>query len=149
MADAATPSTKTPWHLWGVAVVSLLWNAMGSLDFTMTQMRSEAYMKAFTPEQLAYFYSFPFWTVLAWGVGTWGSLAGSLLLLARKGLACHLFLASFAGMILTFTHNYLLTDGLKVMGGGMGTVIFSSVIAVIALLLLLYARAMRRQGMLR
>jgi hypothetical protein len=122
---------------------------MGSLDFTMTQMRNEAYMKAFTPEQLAYFYGFPLWMVLAWGVGTWGGLVGSLLLLLRKGLAFHLFVASFIGMVLTFAHNYLLSDGLKVMGGGVGPVIFNAVIMVIGVLLLVYARAMRRRGVLR
>ena len=149
MADATTPPTKTPWHLWVVGVVSLLWDAMGAMDFTMTQMKNEAYIKAFTPEQLTYFYGIPFWVSLAWGLGTWGSLIGSGLLLARCGVAYHLFVASFSGMILTFTYNYLLSDGLKVMGGGVRPLIFSGVIFVIALLLLVYARAMRKRGVLR
>lgn len=148
MADATTTPTKTPWHLWVVGAVSLLWNAMGALDFTMTQTRNAAYMKAFTPEQLAYFYGFPFWVVAAWGVGTWGGLLGSLLLLFRKIPAYHLFLASFIGMILTFGHNYLLSDGLSVMGKGLQPAIFSAVIMTIGLLLLVYAMAMRKRRVL-
>ena len=148
MADATPPPTKTPWHLWVVGAVSLLWNAVGATDFTMTQLKNEAYLKALTPDQLAYLYGFPFWVVAAWATGTWGSLIGSLLLLLRRSLAVILFLASLIGMVLTFTHNYVLSDGLKIMGGA-GAVIFSAVIFVIGVLLLVYARAMRKRGVLR
>lgn len=71
MADTSAASIKTPWHLWVVGVVALLWNSMGALDFTMTQMKSEAYLKALTPEQLAYIHGFPRWVVFVWGLGTW------------------------------------------------------------------------------
>jgi hypothetical protein len=37
MATAAP--TKTPWHLWVVGILSLLWNAFGGYDYTMTQLR--------------------------------------------------------------------------------------------------------------
>lgn len=149
MADATTLPTKTPWHLWVVGVVSLLWNAMGALDFTMTQLEVTAYLKGLTPAQLEYIYGFPLWAVLAWGIATWGSVAGSLLLLLRRALSFRLFVASFVGTIPTFLYNYVLTDGLKVMGGGIGHMIFSVVIMAIALLLLAYARAMWKRGVLR
>ena len=148
MTDPTTPSTKTPWHLWVVGVISLLWNATGCMDFTMTQMRNEAYMKAFTPEQLAFFYGFPLWVVAAWGIATWGGAVGSLLLLFRKRLAVHLFLASLLGMVLTTIHNFVLSDGLKVMKGA-EALLFSVAILVIGVLLWVYARAMRPRGVLR
>ena len=87
MTDSATPPAKTPWHLWVVGVISLLWNAVGALDFTMTQLRNEAYLKAFTDEQRAYFFAIPLWAVVTWGVATWGSLVGSGFLLGRRRLA--------------------------------------------------------------
>lgn len=149
MADPTPASTKTPWHLWVIGIVSLLWNSVGALDFTMTQANNEAYLKALTPEQLAYFHGIPFWVVLAWAVGTWGSTLGSLLLLFRKRLAVHLFLAAVVGAVLTDVYTYLLSDGMKVMHGGAGMVVFSAVIVVIVGLLLIYARAMRRRGVLR
>ena len=37
-----------------VAVLAVLWNVMGALDFTMAQTHNEAYLKALTPEQLAF-----------------------------------------------------------------------------------------------
>lgn len=149
MTDAITPAPKTPWHLWVVGVVSLLWNCVGAMDFTMTEIRSEAYLKAFTPEQLAYFNGFPLWVVFAWGVATWGSVAGSLLLLLRRRQAVPVNFAVLIGMAFTFVHNYILTDGRKVMGGGVGALVFTAVIVVIGVLLFAYARTMRRRGVLR
>ena len=149
MADATPPSIKAPWHLWLVGVISLLWNAMGALDFTMTQLNNEAYLKALTPEQLAYVHGFPMWSVIAWGIGTWGSFLGSVLLLFRRGFVANLFAASHFGAVLTNLYTYGLSDGMKIMHGGAGMVIFSAVIFVIAVLLFLYARAMRRRGVLR
>ena len=149
MADPTPPSTKTPWHFWLVGVISVLWNAMGVLDFTMTQAHNEAYLKALTPEQRAYIHGFPLWSVLAWGLGTWGGFIGSLLLLFRRRLAVQLFGASLIGVVLTNIYSYGVSDLLKVMHGGAGMVAFSAVIFVIAVLLFLYARALGRRGVLR
>jgi hypothetical protein len=149
MADTTAPAGKTPWHLWVVGIVSLLWNAMGATDFTMTQLKSEVWLKAFTPEQLAYIHGFPLWSVVAWGVGTWGSFLGSVLLLARRGLAFHLFAASLAGALLTSLYSFGLTDGLKIMGGGAGMIAFNAIIVTISVLLLVYAKNMRKRGVLR
>ena len=148
-AAQTTQSTKTPWHLWVVGIVSLLWNSMGAADFTMTQLNSEAWLKGLKPEQLAYIHGFPLWSVLAWGIATWGSFLGSLLLLFRKGLAVHVFAVSIIAMPLTTVYSFVLSDGMKVMGGGAGMVILNAVIFVIGVLLLVYARAMRRRGVLR
>jgi len=116
----------------------------------MTQTHSEAYLRQFTPEQLAYFFGFPLWVVLAWGIATWGSVVGSVLLLFRCGLALHAFVASFLGMLLTFAHNFILTDGMKVMGGeGKGPLVFTAAIILVGVLLLIYARALRQRGVLR
>lgn len=150
MPDTTNQPAKTPWHLWVVGVIAVLWNAMGAVDFTMTQLKSEAYLKAFTPEQLAYFSSVPFWAVFVWGLGTWGGVLGSLLLLFRRGFTVKLFAASLVGAALTNVYTYGLSDGLKVMGGNATAAIaLSAGIFVIAVLLLVYARAMRRRGVLR
>ena len=150
MAEITTQApAKTPWHVWVVGGVSLLWNAMGAMDFTLTETRSEAYLKNFTPAQLKYFMEFPLWVVVAWGIATWGSVAGSLLLMLRRGWAVQVNLAVIVGMALTFVYNFILTDGLKAMGGGAGSMAFTAAIVVIGVLLFLYARAMHRRGVLR
>ena len=141
------PNTRAPWHLWVVGIAAVLWNAVGALDYVMTQTRNAAYMSAFTPEQLAFFYGLPAWTVAAWATGVWGGVLGSLLLLLRRQLAEWVFLASLVGVALTTLQNYVLSNGLEVMGGP-GSVLFTAVIFLVAIGLYLYARAMRERGII-
>ena len=140
-------SVKTPWHLWVVGIVSLLWNSIGALDYTATQLRVEAYMSQFTPEQLEYFYGFPAWAVACWATAVWGSLLGSVLLLMRLRLAVPVFGIAIVAMALTTIQNYLLSEGLRIMGSG--AAVFSAVTWFIALFLFFYSRAMATRGVLR
>ena len=140
-------TSKVPRHLWIVGALSLLWNAVGAFDYSATQLRLESYMSQFTPEQLAYFYGFPAWAVAAWAIAVWSSLLGSVSLLLRKRWAVALFGIAIAGMVITSIYNFVLTDGMSMMGtGGM---VFTAVIWLIALCLFFYARAMARHGVLR
>lgn len=141
-----TGSSGTPWHLWVVGIVSLLWNAVGAFDYVMTQTQNASYMEAFTPEQLEFFYGLPGWVVFFWAIAVWGSVLGSVLLLLKKGWAVEVFLASFVAMVLTTIHNFLLANGMEIVGTG--GAIFSVVIFVISLLLWLYAKKMRAAGVI-
>lgn len=137
---------RTPWHLWVVGILGLLWNAVGAFDYLMTQTENEAYMGRFTPEQLEYFYGLPAWVVAFWALAVWGGVLGALLLLWRKRLAVSVLLVSFGSMVVTSIHNFLLSEGLEVMGTT--GVVFSAVIFVFALGLWLYARSMARKEVL-
>lgn len=140
------PTQTTPWHLWVIGVVTLLWNAMGALDFVMTQTQNEGYMEAFTEEQLEFFYGLPSWVVFAWGTAVFGSVIGSALLLLRSRWALQVFAISLVAMLLTTIQNFLLSNGLEIMGT-VG-VIFSAIIFTIAVGLVWYAWAMKRAGVL-
>ncbi len=131
---------RTPWHLWLVGILALLWDAVGAFDYLATQFRVESYMSQFTPEQLEFFYGFPAWVVAFWALAVWGGVLGSVLLLMRKRLAVAVFLTSFLSMVVTSIHNFFMVDGLEVMGSTGAA--FSGLIFLIALGLWLYARAM-------
>jgi hypothetical protein len=141
------PQVKPPVVYWIVATVAVLWNAMGAFDYLATQYRIESYMSQFTEEQLAYFLGFPAWADAVWAIAVWGSLLGSLALLLRKVWAVWLFGAAILGLLLSSIHSFVLTDGMAVMGT-QGAV-FTGVIWLIAIGLLLYARAMAQRGVLR
>jgi hypothetical protein len=145
--DQATSSGRTPWHLWVVGVLSVLWNSIGAYDYLMTQTQNEAYMSSFTPEQLEYFYGFPSWVVAFWALAIWSSVLGSILLLLRKKLAAGVFLVSFVSMVVTTIYNFGLSNGLEVMGDPF-SLVFSALIFLFALLLYIYARAMMNRGVL-
>lgn len=140
-------STKTPWHLWVIGIIGLLWNAMGAFDFIMTMTKNEDYMAAFTEPQLEFFYSFPGWVVGAWAIAVFGAVFGSLALLARSKFATPIFGLSLLAMVATTIHNFGMSNGYEIMGI-VGT-IFTVVIFLIAAFLVWYSFTLSRKGVLR
>ena len=146
-ATQAVGRARMPWQFWVIGAVALAWNAMGALDYVMTQTRNASYLSSYTAEQLAYFDSFPAWVVAAWAIAVWGGVLGSILLLLRKRLAVPVFLVSLVAMVVTTIHNFVLSNGFEVMGGA-GPATFTALIFVIALALYLYARSLDKRGAL-
>ena len=142
-----TDVEPTPWHLWLIGIVALLWSGMGALDYVMTQTRNEAYMSGFTPEQLSFFYGIPAWAVATWAIAVWGGVLGALLLLVRRRHAVWVFLASLIAMVITTFQNYVLSNGMEVIGDAF-SLGFTAAIFLFALALFLYARAMRKRKIL-
>ena len=138
---------KAPWHLWLVGILSLLWNAMGLFDFTMTMTKNEGYMSAFTEEQLEFFYGFPLWFNIIWGIAVSGGVLGSVLLLLKQKLACKVWALSLLCLLISTVYNYGIAGAAEVMGG-IGTTIFSAVIFIVALFLVIYARALTKEQVL-
>lgn len=143
--DATRPA---PHHLWIAGALSLLWNAVGAFDYLMTVTRDEAYLASFTPEQLAYFSSFPLWATAAWATAIWASVAGSVALLLRQRWAVPAFGVALVAMVVTALHNFVLSDGARLMGGA-GMWVFTAAIWLVAIGLFVYAREMARRGVLR
>lgn len=137
----------TPKHLWIVGIVSFLWNAMGAVDYVMTETHNEAYMSQYSPELLEYFYGFPTWFIAFWAIAVWGSVVGSALLLLRIRWAGAAFLVSLLAMIPTSVYSFGLSEGASLVGAS--GVVFTVAIYVVAIFLLLYSRAMCRRGVLR
>ena len=145
--DQATSKSRAPWHLWVIGVLAVLWNFMGAFDYLMTQTRNEGYMSNLTPEQLEYFYGFPAWVVAFWAIAVWGGVLGAVLLLLRKKLAAGVFLVSFLSMVVTTIYNFGLSNGLEHMGDPF-SLVFTALIFLFALLLYLYAKAMKNREVL-
>jgi hypothetical protein len=142
-----TMERKTPWHLWAIGFVSLLWNAMGGVDYTMTHLHNAAWLAQMTPEQIAWVNHFPVWATSCWALGVWGAIAGSILLLLRNRWAVPAFGISLLGLI--GSHIYQFTSNAPAdLNTGSGT-IFAAVLAVVAAVLLWYAMRMRAQGYLK
>ena len=146
MTDASPTAQRTPWHLWLVGALGLLWNAVGVFDYLMTQTQNESYMRRFTPEQLESLYAFPTWLVGSWALAVWGGALGALVVLLKRRLAVPVLLVSLLAMVVTAIHNFVSADGLYATGGTAPG--FVLLIFVVALGLWLYARAMGERGVL-
>ncbi|MEH6696979.1 MAG: hypothetical protein V7675_18230 [Hyphomonas sp.] len=146
MSDYSEPTgVKTPWHLWLVGGLSLLWNAFGCVDFTMTATRNAAYLEPYPQEMLDYWLNMPTWMWADWAVGVFGGLLGSIALLLRRKLAVPLFAASFIAASISMSFGFLDENAPRMEGAGL----MSGIIIVIALLLAVYAWWMSRRDVLR
>lgn len=141
-------AVRTPWHLWAAGIVSLLWNAVGGLDYTLSQTRNAAYLAAMSPAQMAWMERFPAWEIACWAFGVWGAVAGSLLLLARSRHAVTAFAISLAGLAITTFYQWVINPA-PVEARSPPMIGFQIAIWAVAIALLWYARRMRERGTLR
>lgn len=146
MADAIT---KTPWHIWLVGIIAVLFNAIGVFDFVMSMSQGADYMAraGMTPEQIAHYQEMPSWMTVVWAVGVFGAFLASILLLLRRKLAFPAFALSLGAFVVSLLYTYVLTNGGAVMGPQMA--IASAVITVLLVFFSVYSRFMAARGVLR
>jgi hypothetical protein len=153
MEDAVDTRARTPIHLWIVGVLATLWNCVGCYDYLMTRMRNTDYLAKMMPTvdpnaMLAWIDGFPIWAQFGWGLGVWGGLAGSVLLLLRSRWAVWGLGLSLVGAILGLGYQIVAAPPLAGAEGPMNEAM-PYVIILIAVALFLYARAMEKKGVLR
>lgn len=140
---------KTPWHMWLIGVVTLVFNAGGAFDYVMTQTQNAEYMAQFSDLELAYFNGFPTWVVASWAIAVWGALLGSVLLLARRRLAGVAFGVSVIAMFVTMAHNFGLAEMKMHHVVGPEAIWVSAVIVLVTVATCWYAIWLAQRGVLR
>jgi hypothetical protein len=144
---------KAPVHPWIVGILALLWNGFGAWDYYMTRTKGAAWINAMMDgvdgdKFMAYINAFPLWASIGWGLGVWGALAGSILLLIRNKLAVLAFALSLIGAILGIGYQLLNPVEIPEMTRGFNGMVPYAVI-LIAIALYLYARSLQAKGLLR
>ena len=143
---------KTPWHIWAVGLVTLLWHGFGAYDYLMSQLRNAAYLGMIPEDQragmLAYLDAMPAWATSTWALGVWGSVLGSALILLRSRHAVTAFVVSLLGLIGTSLYTYVIAPASAMSGGGMALMI-SATILIVLLATLYHARHQVAAGILR
>lgn len=144
MTDISASRTATPWHLWVVGVVTLLFNAMGIVSYLTTKLGMLEQM-GLSPEQIAFMNAYPAWISAFWALGVWGAFAGSVLLLARSKWAVTAMVVALIGLVGTTLGNYVILD----VPAAMQAPALDVAIWVVTLFLLFYSRAMAAKGVLK
>ena len=148
---SATMTTRTPWHLWAVGVISLLWNGFGAYDFIMSMTQGATYWRAsgMNDAMIAYYDAMPTWMYVPWVLGVWGGVAGSILLLMRSRFAVHAFVLSVIGAVVSLLYGTVI-DRAPPAPPEMAVMTYMPwVIAVITAALAWYAWTMSKKGVLR
>jgi hypothetical protein len=146
MTDALV---KTPWHIWLIGVIAVLFNSIGVFDFVMSMAQGAEYQAraGMTPDQIAHYQQMPSWMTVVWAVGVFAAFLASILLLLRRKLALPVFVLSLAAFLISLLYTYVLTNGGAVMGQQMA--ITSAVIAGLLIFFSWYSRFMAVRGVLR
>lgn len=144
MTDLTASRAATPWHLWVVGVVTLLFNAMGIISYLATKFGMLEQM-GLNAEEIAFMNAYPAWISACWALGVWGAFAGSVLLLARSKWAVTAMGIALVGLVGTTLGNYVILD----VPAAMQAPALDVAIWVVTLYLLVYARAMAAKGVLR
>lgn len=143
-----TSATRTPWHLWVVGGLALLWNAYGCFDYTMSKLQGDTYLKSagMNADQISHFHALPAWMTAVWAIGVWGAALGSILLLVRSRHAVAAFAASLIAYVLSLVYYHAIAP---MPGSGQAMLVMQAVILLGCVLFLWYAMSARRRGVLR
>jgi hypothetical protein len=143
MSTVVTPRQRTPWHVWAVAALTLLWNGSGAVTILLAQAGR---LPGISADEAAYYAAQPWWVVVSTDVATLAPVAAALALLLRSRLAVWLFAVSLALIIVNDVYD--LVGGTSRALANQGALIVTIIIVVIATLQLAYALAMKKRSIL-
>ena len=109
-------TTKKTAIYWIVAVLALIWNGMGVLQYLSTQYMKEEMAAAMTPEQNTLMENLPTWYTAVFAIAVFAGILGSILLLLQKKAATPLFLISLLAVLIQMGYWLLGTNAIEVMG---------------------------------
>jgi len=140
--DETTP--KTPWHLWFVGVLAVLWNASGAYTILLAQ---QGLLEGVSADEAAYYAAQALWFVVVTDVALLGGILGGAALLLRSRWAVPLFAISLGAIAVT--SGYDLATGSSRMFTNTSTLVVTCLIWILAIVQLWYAAVMRGRGVLR
>ena len=144
MSTVSVALSKTPWHLWAVAILTLLWNGSGAFTIMMAQAGRLPNIDA---NEAAYYAAQPPWFVITTGIALLSPVAAAIALLLRSRAALWLFAAGVVAIVANNVYDFAVGASLALVDRGW--MILTAITVAIAVLQLLYARAMRQRGVLR
>ena len=143
-----TTNNKPNIWFWIIAVVALIWNAMGVMRYLMQAYDTESFRAQFNAEQLALIDSTPAWGTGVFAIAVFGGLLGCLLLLLRKKLAVILLGLSLLAVLVQMIYAWLATDSIEIFGKVDG-IIMPMIVIVIAIFLYFYSKGATQKGWLK
>jgi hypothetical protein len=131
----------TPWYLWAVGGLAILWNGLGTVLWGGTTFMPDTFLDGMPAAHRAYVSSLPSWSALTWGLGVLGGVAGSILLLLRNRLAVPVFALSLCGAVVN-----MMVYVTNPPPDGFFNLPLTLFIIGFALFLLWFAHSMKRRG---
>ena len=142
-AGALSSSRPTPWHLWVVGILALLWNASGAYTIMMAQAGRLPNLSA---DEAAYYAAQPLWFMVVTDIALIAAIAGAVAILLKRRIAVWLFGVSLAAIVIS--NVYDLATGMSRAVTSTGALVVTAIIFVLAVLELVYVLVMRKRAVL-
>lgn len=139
-------SNKPNKRFWIIALVAIIWNGMGVMQYLAKAYSTDSFKAQYTKEQLSRISNEPTWVTLVFALAVFGGLLGSIALVFRKKIARVLFLISTLGVCAQMIYNLFIIKSVDIYGPA--AVLMTAMILIIALFLLIYSRRVTSKGWL-
>ena len=144
MSDVINGKPST--NFWIIGGAALVWNLIGLVFYIGEVTMTPEALAALTEAQQEFFTSTPTWATAAFAIAVNAGVFGSLFLLLRKTWAVPTLVISLLAVVVQYVDAFVLRDAYGVVG--VSSLIIPSMVSVIGIALLLYARATKERGWL-
>ncbi|MDH3266584.1 MAG: hypothetical protein OEM25_06425 [Gammaproteobacteria bacterium] len=130
---------------WLIGGAALIWNLFGFIVYYMQVSATPEQLAAqYSPEQIEFMANTPVWATSAFAIAVNAGVLGSLFLLLRKAWAVPLFVLSLVAVLVQNIDSFVLNDAIAIFGTTPAFI--QGTVLLIAVALLLYARATKAKG---
>lgn len=129
-----------------IAVIGLIWNGLGILNFVGQTFMSEETLAAMPEDQQALFENVPMWITILFALAVITGTLGCIGLLMKKSWAVPLFLVSMIAAVVQMLHGLFMTEMVSVMGTP--AIITTFLVIIISISLYWYSRQCKAKGWL-
>ena len=134
-------------NFWIIGGAALVWNLIGLFIYVQQVTMAPEALAKMTEALQEFYLSTPVWATAAFAIAVNAGVLGSLFLLLRKAWAVPMFALSLLAIIVQDIDAFVMRDAFSITG--INSVIIPSMVFVIAIALLLYARATKAKRWLR
>ena len=107
---------QPPKSFYWIAGIALLWNVLGVMSYVGQVTMSPEALAALPDAKRIFFENQPSWVTSVYAIAVNAGALGCVLLLLRKSWAVPAFVLSLVCVLLQFTYNYFIADGVAVFG---------------------------------
>jgi hypothetical protein len=145
MSDVINGKPST--NFWIISGAALVWNLIGLVFYIGQVSITPEALAALTEAQQEFLLATPSWATGAFAIAVNAGVIGSLFLLMRRSWAVPTLAISLLAIVVQDVDAFVLRDVYSIMG--VNSLIIPSMVFVIGIALLLYARVTKERGWLR
>jgi|TARA_R100000479_G_scaffold70100_3_gene33808 hypothetical protein len=141
-----TTTTKPNTAFWIIAVLALLWNVMGVIQFVVSTFMLEMVTEGVSSEEMDLYTGMPAWYTVAFGIATIAGLLACITMLMRKKITIGLFGLSLIAVLIAQGYWIFATDVMDIIGPT--AIIMPLVVIAICIFLYFYSKGAKQRGWL-